>query len=286
MTLGQIVQRQREAYALLERCTGEVGWQDERLGPAGEIVSRDARGIYFARDGETAITLIQPWDERPPFPPRGREIMWERVISAALVTSDTVFTVRADEGSSVPVVTGLPFNPAVHERNPLVAFHPRVLGDERVGLGDFLEMSGRLAQQPRVYEMVVNNAPVLRIDFTNPEEKDSLVYYYLNPAKGYLAEEIGVMRAGRMRVRMQIIVGQTPDKYWIPARTLRTEFGEDGRPTRRETWYYWSFANSENLPRRAFTLDALGLSKGAKYEGILPPPDLLPAGVTLSRRPE
>jgi len=283
MTLAQIVERQRESYGRIRNATGEAVWREEIVTTDGAI-QRNSRVVYFVVDGDDSLTLIQGWDERPPLPSRTAPLDWKGVLSAAIVTSDTVFMVGLPDGGTTPAVMALPYNPAVHENNPLVAFHPRILGDERVRLSALSATAGEMAHPPRVTEFIANGFPLLRIEFSNPAYPRDLIYYIVNPARGYLTEEIGVINSGRQRVRTQIVVGHTKDGTWVPARRHRQEFDPNGRLVSRETWYYWSLAVNEGIPRRGISFDVFHLPPDVT---ILRPgrPQRPPAGATTDTRP-
>lgn len=258
MTVAQIVERQRESYARIRNAVGEAVWREERL-TTGGAMERVSRVVFFALEGDDSVTLIQAWNEVPPLPSRSAPLNWREVLAAALVVSDTVYMIGLPEGGTSPTVMALPYNPAVHENNPLVAFHPRILGDERVRLSMLNAAAGDMARPPRVTEFTANGYALLRIEFSNPAHPRDLIYYIVNPARGYLTEEIGVIKNGRQRVRTQIVVGHTKDGTWVPARRHRQEFDQNGRLVSRETWYYWSLAVNEGIPRRALTFDVFHL---------------------------
>nr|BAF02564.1 chitinase [uncultured bacterium] len=262
VTLAQIVACQQATNAMIQNATGEVVWREERFGDTSASLPRTPpqRVIFFAFDGEDSINMIVPWKAGTPFPRRWDKPDWKTILAAAVVRDDKVQTVTLPPGKTTPVVAPLAYNPAVHENNPLVAFKPRMLGDEAVRLADLLAAVPRMATPPRVSD-VPGARPMLRVDFANAASPGDRIAYLINPSKGCLAEQIEVMRNGRLRSRTRIINGQVPGGIWIPARRERVEYDGSGRPTLRESWYYNSLAVNQGIPAMEISLGTFGIGK-------------------------
>jgi hypothetical protein len=268
VTLAQVVQRQEENYARMRTGKGAVAWTEATLTSATGQWKTATRAVTFAFDTSGSVLLIVSWDPREPFPKWDMRSDWSRVLAAALVEGERVFNISVPRGAKLPEARIVPFNPAVHENNPLVAFHPRLLGDEKVRLRDLLAASPRLPVRPALYEYDTPDGLRLRIDFYNPSDAREFVYYVVNPQKGYLAEEIGQISGRQHLFRTRILIGNTPDGTFIPARREKTAFDDRGNPVAAESWYYDAFAINQPLGRMEISLGYFHLPKEARIRGL------------------
>jgi hypothetical protein len=262
ITLEQIVARQEENYRRIRSGEGTVVWR-EQLGTTASAVA-PLRVILFAFEADRSVNLILPCKDPTRLPQLGEKIDWTSVLAACFVDRDAVYNITVPRGGGSPQVEPVPFNPAVHERNPLIAFHPRLLGDERVTLADLTALANKMATRPAITPIVRGDKKLLRIDFGNTSAPGELLYYVVNPAKGYMTEEIGRFARGRMVMETRIIIGQTKDNTWIPARREKSEYDAAGRPVRWEGWYYESLAINERLAPKTLSLGFFHLPASAR----------------------
>lgn len=253
VTLPQIVARQTENFRKIINAKGEVIWREDMYTTGTS--APPLRVISFAFEGNRSVNLIIPWDGVSPLPRRGEKLDWSKVLSAALVEGDIVRVVSLKRGANSPVTETVPFNPAVHERNPLIAFHPAMLGDDRVGLADLASAAARMTARPLVAEIGSGERTRIRVAFTNPSSPGDILYYIINPQKGWLAEDIGRLSGGRYLFRSRIVIGNTSDGVWIPARRMKEEFSADGKLLRREIWQYNSLSVNSGVARRELSMD-------------------------------
>ncbi len=268
VTLAQVVQRQEDNYARMRTARGAVAWSEARLTSGTNQWKAASRALTFAFNTSGSVVLIVSWDPHEPFPKWDMKSEWSRVLAAALVEGERVFNISVPQGSKVPAVRIVPYNPAVHENNPLVAFHPRFLGDEKVRLKDLLSASSRLPVRPAIYEYDTPDGLRLRIDFSNPSDPRDFVYYIVNPQKGYLNEEIGQISGRQQLFRTRIVIGNTPDGIFVPARREKVILDDRGAPVASESWYYDSLALNEVLGTMEVSLAYFHLPKEAKIRGL------------------
>src|SRR5690606_18537126 len=153
-----------------------------------------------------------------------------------------------------PKVTATPYNPAVHENNPLVKFHPRQISDEQMPLRDLARAIPNMTERPRVYDIKRDNKPLLKIDFANSNTPGERLTYVVDPARGYLPTEITHISNSRTVSKSHITIGHTPDGTWIPARRERTAYTTAGKPASKQTWHYDYFAINQKLAPKTLSL--------------------------------
>ena len=273
LTLQQVVARQEAHYNTIKMAEGTVVWQDRRLSNDAPVSSAPpTRVIHFAFAGGRAVTLVLPWDEAQSYALNQGKLNWSRVLSAALVTTDTVSVISMPTSGTLPEVHEVPFNPAVHDNNPLVAFHLRQVGDERIPLRELAAASARMPTKPRMSEFTQNGKLLIRIDFTNANSPDEDLYYIIDPIRGYIPMEIGHLSKGKYLSRSLIVIGQTADKTWIPARRTTTHWSAEGKQLTEESWYYEHLSVNEKLPPQTLSLLHFNLPSGTK---VYPLPDSL-----------
>ena len=248
VTLAQIVARQDENFARMRSARGGVVWREDTLDTTAARWMTNTRAVAFAFETTRSVNVVMRHTDGQRFPTFTGRSAWRNVLAAAHVAGDSVYTAAMEPGAELPVLQNLPFNPAIHSDNPLVAFHPRILGDERVSLRDLLAAQATLPARPRVLEMDAADGPRLVVDIS-PDGPRDRIYYLINPLKGYLAEEIGRLVDGRHAFRTQILIGHTSDGIWIPARRERLVYNAAGQPVVREAWYYdWLESNPRMKP--------------------------------------
>lgn len=269
ITVQQIVARQEAHYRTIKTAKGTVVWQERQLSSGAQTGGiAPTRYIYFALGPDRSVTLVLPQDEARSYAANGGHPNWKKVLSAALVAGDSVQVISHPTSGTQPEVHAVPFNPAVHENNPLVAFHPRQLADERVALRELVALSSNMPTKPRVSEFRQGGANRLRIDFLNANAPGETLYYVINPDRGYLPIEIGRLSQGRLLSRSLITIGNTPDKTWIPARRETARFDTAGRQVSTESWYYEYLSVNEKLEPQTLSLLYFGLPNGTKVFGL------------------
>ncbi|MEI7634321.1 MAG: hypothetical protein WCK47_08590 [bacterium] len=267
VTLAQIVARQRENYARLRSARGEVIWREDDYAVALPSRKAPLRVVDFAFEGDRSVLFIVPWDGVSPIPKRGSGFDWTKMMAGCLVEGDWVSMLTMPRGARQPEVRMTLYNPAVHDKNPLVSFHPSLLGDERVGLAELLSVAGQMTTRPLVRQSLLNGELRLRVDFANPAAPGEFIYYIVNPQKGCLAEDIGRYSGGRLTERAQIIIGKTKDGVWIPARRNKTICDTKGRPLHGESWYYRSLDANQKMGSMELSLLYFHLPEGTRIYG-------------------
>jgi hypothetical protein len=237
VTLAQIVARQRATLAQIHTARGVAVWREDSYSTSS---APPLRLVHFAYTTTGSVNLVVAWDGRSPVGLGREKPDWQKVLAAYLVRDDVVYAVRPAPKSRGGWITGTPFNPAVHERNPIVAFHVDQLADEPVTLADLYATQSAMATQPAIEVVRSGNEEKFVITFTNPAAPGEQLRYLVNPQKGYLNEYIGRYSGGRKIFETSIVVGSTPQGQWIPARRTKYEYAADGRLVRRSEWYFHS----------------------------------------------
>lgn len=250
LTLAQIVQLQEANYARIKNADGEVIWQEQSVTSS---TAPSTRVLFFATEGDNSVLLALPWQQAQVFPSRSEKIDWSTVLSAFLVEGDLVYRISQAPGAKAPTVETMPFNPAVHERNPLVSFHPRLLGDEHVSLADLSSVSRQMANRPRVLDVQTSVGLRLRVDFANSKMPGDALYYIIDPARGYLAEQIGRIQNGKPAMLSTIQIGRTADGIWIPSYKDRILYDAAGKAVLHEIWRIRFISVNQGLARRAIS---------------------------------
>jgi len=253
VTVQQIVARQEDHYAKIRICRGTAVYTTTQFDAAGQPAKSDTQVIYFAYEGPRSVNLVFNKRGADLYKTNQGQIPWKDVVAAFHVTGDTVYEIRppaATSGTTMPQVMAMPFNPAVHENNPLVRFHPRQVADEQIPLRELARAIPGMAQRPKVYDVTRDGKPYLKIEFANANTPGELLDYIIDPNRGYLPVEITRTSGGKLVSKSVITIGHTPDGTWIPARRERTVFGQNGRPASKQSWYYEYFAiNGELAPK-------------------------------------
>lgn len=279
VTLAQIVERQEQNYARIRQAEGQVIWREEIAGQPPTTSS--SRMIMFAFEGPRSVNLISAWNASGRLPAPNERTDWSRVLTAFFVDGDRVHKIGLKPGATVPSIESTLFNPAVHENNPLVAFHPRMLGEDRVRLRDLVELTPQMKTRPTVTSVSRNGRALLRVDFSNEKAPGEAITYLIAPDKGCLAEEISRLAGGRLASRSTITLAQTKDGTWIPARRIKQEFDANGRVPRRETWYYLHLGINEGLARKVLSFEFFHLPRETRLP-VAPPPQAPPPAASPS----
>jgi hypothetical protein len=265
ITLQQIVQRQLETFNHIKTAQGEVIWTTEDFSANATSPTQSTRVIFFAFERGKSVNLVVTGTEALKFPSRREVRDWSNVIAATLIVGDKVQMISQPKGRSAPEVRSVLFNPAIHENNPLTAFRPRMLADEKIPLENLVAVIGQMKNAPTVTQAMRNGHLVLRIDFRSASNPGEFLYYLIRPDQGYLPEEIGKVQNGRYVFRTDIVNGQARDNSYLPARRERIQYDSAGRPTIRESWYYRSFSANEALPRKMISLNFFLLPAGTQF---------------------
>jgi len=258
LTVQQIVARQEEHYRKMKVLQGTVVWTDTAYSADQRPVSSRQTWIFFAREGEKSVTLALPADAAADYRRNQSRIDWKKVISANLILGDKVFTI-SEKNTSSPSVMETPYNPAIYDNNPLSAFHPRQMGDERIPLRELAAAIPTMVTRPTVTDVNIKGQALERIDFTNAKNPGELLYYVVDPAKAFIPVEIGRISNGRHQMVSQITIGKTRDGLWIPAKKIHTEYDTKGAITAQSTWYYDYLSCNESVAPRIFTPMFFGL---------------------------
>ncbi len=255
LTVQQIVARQEDNFAKIKNAQGIVVHTETRYNEQGQAQTPSTQYIFFAYEGNRSVTLTMPEQAASIYRGSQGQVPWKQITAAYHVTGDTVYIIQKPEGTaSTPTVVATSFNPAVHENNPLVAFHPRQVSDETLPLRDLAGAIPNMEQRPTVSDTFHDGKPMVRIDFINPKTPTERLYYIIDPARGYLPVEIGRVSGTQALSMSKIIIGNTPDGTWIPARRERTMYDGKGKGVSRQTWYYEFLAVNEGLAAKALSL--------------------------------
>lgn len=246
VTLAQIVARQIGNYQRIRTARGQVVWREEVY--TSSTTAPPLRVIQFAFDTTGSVNLVLAWDGKSRLPRQKEKPDWSRVLAAFLVEGDNVYQIQPPAKDRAPSISWTPFNPDVHGRNPLVRFHPALLGDETIALSDLARMQEQMRARISVAEIGNRVDPRIRVSFTNPERPSELLYYLINPQKGWLPEFIARYSGNRCLFQTSILIGKTPNGVWIPSRRTKVEYNLNGDVSRREEWYFLDLSVNERLP--------------------------------------
>ena len=235
ITLAQIVARQDANFAPMQSARGGVVWRKDTLDTATQRWIPSSMAVIFSFETTSSVNVVLRHVDGRPFP-IWENSAWKDVVAAAHVSGDEVYTASIPQGATRPEVELTPYNPAVHENNPLIAFHPRMMGEERITLRQLLEAQDKFPTRPTVSRIETPEGPRLVVEFLPGD--DSKMYYLINPEKGWLAEEIGRTVGKRHLFRTRTLIGKTGDGIWIPAKRERITYDNEGRSILREFWYY------------------------------------------------
>lgn len=257
LTVQQIVARQEAHYGQIQNMQGIVVHADSTMTTAGTWSRQELQKIHFAAAGDKSVTLAMPETADRFYSASNGQIPWSQITAATLIQGDTVFTIQkppAGGGTTQPKVLAVPFNPVVHENNPLVAFHPRQVGDEQMPLRELARAIPQMAKRPVVSDIVVEGRRLLRIDFSNPQTPGEHLYYLIDPAHGYLPVQISRVSNGKPVSVSNILLAPTPQGFWVPARRERITYGPNGQPVTKQNWHYEYVAINQGLASMALTL--------------------------------
>ncbi len=255
LTVQQIVARQEDHFARLQNARGTAVHSEVRYNEQGQPQPATEQYIFFAYNSGNSVTLAMPKQAAQLYKGSQGQVPWQHVTSAFLITGDTVYSIRKSErGTSVPTVLATPFNPAVHENNPLVSFHPRQISDEQIPLRDLVRAIPQMNQRPKVYDITRDGKPMLKVEFANPQTPSESLHYIIDPARGYLPVEIARTSNGRAVSLSRIVIGHTPDGIWIPARRERVIYNAQGKQASRQNWHFDFFSANQDLPPKIFSL--------------------------------
>lgn len=255
LTVQQIVARQEDHFSRIKNAQGIAVHSEVRYNEQAQPQPAQVQYIFFAYEGPRSVTLSMPKNAAQAYKGSQGQIPWDHITAAHHVTGDAVYMIRKAEGASTsPLVFAVPFNPAVHENNPLVSFHLRQVSNEQIPLRELARAIPAMAERPRVYDVSRDGKQLVRIDFANPNTPGEALQYLIDPARGYLPVEI-IRRSGQRPVSVsKIIIGNTPDGTWVPARRERTMYDASGRTVSRQNWHYEHLAVNQGLAPKALSL--------------------------------
>ncbi len=266
ITVEQIVARQEAHYNLINNIQGIAVHSESKYTPDRQPQNPESQTIYFAFEGDKSVTLAMPQPAARAYGQMQGQIPWEHVTAATLIHGDTVFNIRksSDPNTTVPTVMAVPYNPAVHDNNPILNFHPRQVADEQLPLRELARGIPAMAQRPVVSEIIVNNRQLLRIDFANSAQPGEHLYYLIDPHRGYLPVQISRVSNNKPISVSNILLAPTPEGYWMPARRERITYTSNNQPATRQTWHYDHVAINKGLAPMALTFMYFNLAQDTK----------------------
>ncbi len=269
LTVQQIVARQEDHFAKIKNAQGIVVHTETRYNEQGQPQTPITQNIFFAYEGNRSVTLTMPAQAASIYRGSRGQIPWKQITSAYHVTGDTVYVINKPEGgTSAPTVLATSYNPAIHENNPLVAFHPRQVSDETLPLRDLAGAIPNMQQRPTVVDTTHDGKPMVRIDFGNPKVPGERLYYIIDPARGYLPVEITRASGTQALSVSKIVIGHTPDGTWIPAKRERIMYDGKGRGVSRQTWEYDYLAVNQGLAPKTLSLMYFNLPLSTKVSVV------------------
>lgn len=239
VTLAQIVSRQRATIGQIRSARGVAVWNEVNYTTTTQSVS-PLRLVYFAYATTASVNMVVAWNGRTPVGQGREKPDWSRVLAAFLIRDDTVFSIRPNTATKQGWITSTPYNPGVHERNPIVSFRLEQLCDEPVTLSDLYATQSGMASPARVYVGRDGGDEKLWVVFTNPHTPGEELLYRVNPQKGYLTEYICRRSRNRRYFETWVVIGKTGNGFWIPSRRVKYEYTMDGRVARASEWYLHS----------------------------------------------
>lgn len=256
MTVRQIVARQEAHYAEAKNAQGIAVFTESQLDANGIPTSQKIQHVYFAFGEAKRVTLVMPEAAAKSYSSSEGEIPWPHVTAATLISGDTVFSIQPpkDGNSTGPQVVAVPFNPAVHENNPLASFHFRQVADEQMPLRELARAIPQMTQRPTVTEVPWNGKTYLRIDFANANTPGEHLYYLVDPEHNYLPVRIARVSNGRTLSVSNIKLAHTPQGYWMPARRERITYNAAGVPQTQQGWYYSYVTVNQGVAAKALSL--------------------------------
>ncbi len=249
ITLAQIVSRQRETLQKIRSARGVAVWREEGSTTSG---APPLRLIYFAYSTTSSVNLITAWDGKSLIRREREKPDWNRVLAAYFIQGEQVYAINPREKTRRGWLTQTPYNPAVHERNPIVGFRIEQLADEPVSLADLWATHDQMAGEAKIERVADKSEEKYAITFINAQKPGEQLYYVVNATKGYLNEFIARYSNGRPLFVTTIAVGNTASGLWLPARRVKWEYGADGRLLRRSEWYFHTL--DINVPLAPFEL--------------------------------
>jgi hypothetical protein len=276
LTVQQIVARQEAHFGAIKNSQGIAVHSESKLNAQGQPTQTDTQYIYFAFAGDKSVTLAMPEAAAKVYGMSQGQVPWPQITAATLIDGDTVYSIHKPAASgntratTGPTVIAVPYNPAVHENNPLVAFHPRQVGDEQLPLRELARAIPEMTQRPVVTDVAVNGRPLLQIDFANPGTPGEQLYYLIDPNRGYLPVKISRMSNGRPISVSDILLAPTPEGYWMPARRERVTYDAAGKPATRQSWHYEFVAVNKGLAPMALTLMYFNLPMTTQVKVVEP----------------
>ncbi len=247
VTLAQIIARQRETISQIRSASGVAVWREDVYTTSASSVP-PLRLVHFAYSTTGSVNLIIPWDGKTPIGRLREKPDWSKVLAAYLVRDDVVYGIKPAQLSRDGWITATPYNPAVHDRNPLVAFRIEYLADERVTLADLYASQKEMETPPQIIPAQKGGNPRLWVIFSNPRTPGESLRYLVNPSKGYLTEYIGRFSGGRKIFETTIVLGKAGNTVWIPARRIKYEYQPNGTLQRRSEWYFHTLEVNSMLP--------------------------------------
>lgn len=239
VTLAQIVSRQRATLSQIRTARGVAVWK-EVLHTTTSQPAPPLRLIHFAYCSTASVNLIIAWDGQSPVGQLREKPDWNRVLAAFMVMDDKVYTIKPNASRKQGWISVAPYNPAVHERNPLVSFRIDQLADEPVTLSDLLATQNSMAVPPKVFAETSASGEKLWVVFSNPNLPGEELRYLINPSKGYLAEYVGRFSHQRKVHESFLNIGKTKQGLWIPARRRSFHYTTDGQLAYSSDWYFHS----------------------------------------------
>lgn len=265
ITLAQIVARQQATLRQIKNAEGAVVWRENIFTTAS--AAPPLRVIHFAYTTTASVSLTLPWDGKSPIGRSRENADWSKVLAAFLIRDDSVYSIDAKKKSPKGWITEVPYNPAVHEKNPIVSFRISLLADEQVSLLDLYQTLSSMKNKPSIWSFGYGDEERLVVRFTNDELPNEELVYVINPQKGYLNEYIVRDSKGKKLFETYITIGKA-NGIWVPARRIHYEYSRDGRLLRSSEWYFHSLLVNEKLAPNTFTFSYFHLPPEAWPQSI------------------
>lgn len=289
LTVQQIVARRQAHFNSIQTSMGTAVWREMRYDGPDKLLSATERVIYFGKAGiDDSVCLVMNREGAKKYGFSQGSIPWSDVMVATMVKNDWVYSINPDTATSSPEVIRTPYNPAVHDNNPLVVFDISHIGEERIPLRELAQAIPDMPTKPNVFDFKINGKPFHRIEFVNSNAPGEVFYYIVDPAKAWMTTEMGRISRNKIMLRTKVIVGNTPDGTWIPARKEREQFDSSGKLISKDSWFFESLAVNErlpakmlsymffNLPETTKVITAEGPKQASQPKSSVPPPAALP----------
>lgn len=271
LTVQQIVARRQDYLAQIQSSIGTVVWRETRAADPKTTAApiNIERVIFYGKSGmDDAVNLVMTREGAKEYGYSQGAIPWKEVLSATMIKGDWVYSIDPKKAETSPQVIKLPYNPAVHENNPLVTFDPSQIGEERIPLRELAQSIPDMPTKPNVFDVVQNGQLYHRIEFVNANAPGEVFYYVVDPSKGFLTREIGRISNNKVLLKTNITIGQVPGGLSIPARKERKQYDSAGNLISSDSWFYESFEANGKIPPKMLSYMFFHLPESTKVTTV------------------